>query len=339
MRRKTTKEFIEEAIKIHGDKYDYSKVKYINAYTNVSIICAKYGIFEQAPSNHLRGAGCKICNKIDKRRKPIEDLLEQCYHIHGNKYDYSKIKYINNKTKVEIICPKHGSFYQDMDHHLRGHGCPNCAVNKKDTLKSFIKKARKIHGDLYAYSNVEYVDSQTPIEIIDPKYGSFYQRPDSHLNGKGCWDRRSDKITKTKKIRGTICSSSIEIKAHKILNLYFGEEDVIYQYKSEEYPFWCDFYIKSLDLYIEFNAFFVHGNHFYNPKCKDDLLRRDILLKKSKDSQLYKTALDTWTKKDLLKRDTAIKNNLNYLVFWDYKLSDFLQWLDNFEDKPILNNL
>lgn len=77
MRKFTTKDFIEKAREVHGNRYDYSKVEYVNAHVPVTIICSKHGEFTQEPSNHLRGAGCLKCRKIDDRRMPVEEFIKK----------------------------------------------------------------------------------------------------------------------------------------------------------------------------------------------------------------------------------------------------------------------
>lgn len=339
MKKKTTKEFIDDAFHIHGDRYIYDKVVYVDAHTNVEIICKRHGSFFQTPSNHLKGGGCSLCNKVEKRRKSLKKLSEDIFRVHGNKYDYSKMNYKNNKTKVSIICPYHGEFKQDMDHHLRGQGCPKCAKNYSDNRDSFIAKAKKVHGDKYDYSLVDYVDSYTKVKIIDPNYGPFLITPNSHLNGRGSWEGRTDKINKTKRKNNTFHSSSNEKEVMGMLIKKFGKDDVIFQYNSEEYPYNCDFYIKSLDLYIELNIYFSHGGHWFDSNSIDDINKLLEWSYKSKKSNLYEKSVYVWTVADLMKRDTAISNGLNYLVFWDYNLNDFKFWYDNFDETNILCNL
>ena len=127
--RKTTEQFVESAKKVHGNKYDYSKVKYINNHIGVRIICHKHGEFVQQPNNHLQGQGCPICGKenaIKKLKKNTSVFIEEAKAVHGDKYDYSKVEYANNESKVCIICPEHGEFWQIPSAHLRGQGCPDC---------------------------------------------------------------------------------------------------------------------------------------------------------------------------------------------------------------------
>ena len=133
-RKSSTEQFIEKARKIHGNKYDYSKVNYANNHTKVEIICPEHGSFFQMPNNHvLLKRGCPICgvkSSAKAKESNTEEFIEKAKKIHGSKYDYSKVNYIDNKTKVEIICPKHGSFFQTPGGHLQGHGCCYCNTSR-----------------------------------------------------------------------------------------------------------------------------------------------------------------------------------------------------------------
>ena len=183
-KKKTTEEFIKDSIKIHGDKYDYSKVEYINNDTKVCIVCPIHGEFWQTPNKHLNGRGCQKCGGTN--RFTIDEFTQKSNEIHKFKYDYSKVEYVNNKTKVCIVCPIHGEFWQTPHAHIHGQGCPACGGTKKLTTKTFILRAREIHGWKYDYSKVEYIDSATKVCIICPDHGEFWQTPHDHLNGNGC---------------------------------------------------------------------------------------------------------------------------------------------------------
>ena len=185
-----TEEFIAKSLILYGDLYDYSRVVYVKSKQKVEIICRKHGSFFIRPNDFLNGHGCPQCYNEQrglKQRKSLDKFIKQSVEIHGNKYDYSKVNYINNKTKVCIICPEHGEFWQIPEDHLKGHGCKKCADVKSALQKSeFIEKARKIHGDLYDYSDVVYVNSYTPVKIKCEKHGFFYQKPTIHLSGCMC---------------------------------------------------------------------------------------------------------------------------------------------------------
>lgn len=182
-------EFIKKAKDKFGDKFDYSKVEYINSRTKVCIICPEHGEFWQTPSVHLSGSSCQRCG-IERTLKSTRydtGELEKLFHeIHKNKYKYNFDTFKNVNSKIEIVCPYHGSFYQRVEKHLRECGCPKCNGGIKYSLNEFIEKANKIHNYFYSYSKVEYINSDTEIIITCPVHGDFYQKPSTHLKGSGC---------------------------------------------------------------------------------------------------------------------------------------------------------
>ena len=181
----TTEQFIEKARLVHGDKYDYSKTFYNKMKENVCIICPEHGEFWQQPRHHLSGSNCPICNPYHSL--DLDAFLQKSREVHGDKYDYSKVMFKGNRTKVCIICPIHGEFWQLPPNHMRGSGCPFCADEKqRDTKEEFISKATKIHGDRYDYSKVKYVNSQTKVCIVCKEHGEFWQKANDHVQGRGC---------------------------------------------------------------------------------------------------------------------------------------------------------
>lgn len=181
---KTKEWFIENAIQVHGDKYDYSKVEYNGVSTKVCIICPEHGEFWQTPKDHLNGHGCFAC--YGKKLKTLNEFISDSRKIHGDKYDYSKVEYKNSKTKVCIICPEHGEFWQTPNAHLNGQGCNLCSKPIHDT-KSFINESKKIHGDKYDYSKVDYKRNKSKVCIICPEHGEFWQTPSLHVSQRcGC---------------------------------------------------------------------------------------------------------------------------------------------------------
>jgi hypothetical protein len=186
MNKFTKETFLQQASTVHGNKFDYSHVVYINNSTKVTIICPNGHTFDQTPSNHLMGKGCRYC--AGNVQSTTERFIERAKVIHGNLFDYSKTEYISYKVEVEILCPIHGSFDQTPDNHLKGKGCKYCADNVRLTKEQFIDRAKKIHSDKYDYSLVEYKNAHTKITIICPKHGNFDQLPNSHLRNNGCPD-------------------------------------------------------------------------------------------------------------------------------------------------------
>lgn len=143
MRRLTTEEFIERARKIHGDKYNYSKVNYERATEKIKIFCKEHKDFiYQLPHNHLQW-GCKKCAievLAQKRRLTEKEFIKNAKEIHGDKYDYSQVEYVNSRSDVIIICKIHGSFGQLGNRHLSGCGCPDCKHKNQGKVKEFLIK-------------------------------------------------------------------------------------------------------------------------------------------------------------------------------------------------------
>jgi hypothetical protein len=183
-KRVTTAEFIERSNLVHGDRYDYSLAEYraINRY--VTIICAKHGPFQQSPANHYQGKGCAECG--GSKPHSNESFINAAQAIHGDRYNYSMVKYHSNKAHVTIVCPHHGPFSQIAAVHLRGTGCPGCGGNRKHSTDSFIEKARSLQGERYDYSLVIYTGAHKNVRIICPHHGPFLQSPTNHLARKGC---------------------------------------------------------------------------------------------------------------------------------------------------------
>ncbi len=114
---------------VHGDTYDYSLVDYKKATIKVKIICKKHGVFEQKPHVHKSGHGCPACglkSRLDIRTSTQSCVIDRFEAVHGNMYDYSKVKYTNSRSDVVVICNIHGEFKQSANSHAQGNGCPAC---------------------------------------------------------------------------------------------------------------------------------------------------------------------------------------------------------------------
>lgn len=190
--KKHTKEsFIEKSKVKHNNKYNYDFVEYLDSKTKVKILCSIHGIFEQLPENHIKGSGCHKCG--GSNRSINEEFILKSEQIHNLKYEYSKVEYKNNKTKVEVICQYHGSFYISPSNHLKGVGCSKCVRKRKLTTIEFINKSKLIHDDKFDYIKTEYVNHKSPVLITCKKHGDFLQIANHHLNGRGCPSCRNSK--------------------------------------------------------------------------------------------------------------------------------------------------
>jgi hypothetical protein len=196
LNRLTTKNFIEKAIVIHGDKYDYSSVEYSTAHTKVLIHCKIPGHepFWQKPNTHLNGCGCKRCGKLNSikaSKLTTEKFIEKAIVIYGDKYDYTNSIYIDSHSKIEILCkvPGHDPFWQTPNNHLNNHGCQKCGnlltrAQKIKPVEQFLQEAESIHQNKYDYSKIRYVDRSTKIEILCkvPSHDPFWQTPNNHVH-------------------------------------------------------------------------------------------------------------------------------------------------------------
>ncbi len=194
-RIKSLCDFIDEANKIHNNKYDYSQTIYKLACDKIKIICKDHGEFMQQAYSHIRQKhGCPTCGKIKqvtKRTKTPEKFIEDSIKLHGNKYDYSKSNYFNDNSKIIIICKEHGEFEQEASNHLQGKGCNKCAdvircTKRSKTLDKFLLEAKNIHGNKYEYNNVVYKNTKSHILVTCKTHCDFKITPSNLLRGKGC---------------------------------------------------------------------------------------------------------------------------------------------------------
>lgn len=273
-------EFIEKAILKHGNKYNYSKFIYVNNWSKGLITCPDHGDFEQIPNSHLSGHGCPKCkieNSINVLKSNKQEFTKKAKKVHGDKYNYDKVKYKSANERILITCHKHGDFEQTPGCHLFGQGCPKCGYEKnsekfRSNTLEFIEKAKVIHGDLYDYSKVNYLTIKDKVTIICKKHGEFKQIASHHLSGSGC----------------QICKSSKgELAIKEILDKYnikyiveYGLPEIINRLKY-------DFYLPDYRLLIGFHGKQHYERIPYFHKTEDDFLKqktRDIL----KKDQVYR---------------------------------------------------
>jgi hypothetical protein len=189
-----TSVYLEQLNKIHGDKYDFSKVAYTTYDEKVLVTCYKHGEFRVKMSNLLNGGGCRKCGSLSGRTKDpkstdeTENFILRSKEVFGDTYSYSGLVYLGNKYPVTITCPQHGEFTQQPATHLRCKvPCPTCRKEDRSLLQdSWISKFKAIHGDLYDYSKVIFKRGSEPVEIVCSSHGSFTKSPSNHVNGAGC---------------------------------------------------------------------------------------------------------------------------------------------------------
>ena len=190
-KRKTQEQFILDSKAKHPDRFHYDKVVYTTNKTNVTIGCILHGDFTVSPANHLKGnGGCPSCKNItigEKVRKDDEFFLSKSKEVHGDKYDYSKSKYVLGAIPTVVICKEHGEFTILPSEHMRGSGCPACS---RDNLfvkeDEFLRRVRKAHGDKYGLDDLGFTGLAEEVTPVCSVHGKFSIIAGNFAKGAGC---------------------------------------------------------------------------------------------------------------------------------------------------------
>ena len=303
------KEYIQRAKDIHGNKYSYNKNGFKNIMSKIEIVCPIHGSFYQTLNAHINNKqGCEKCyhdSKIGKYKMTTEEFIKRAREVHGDKYDYSQTVYNGLKEKINIICPKHGEFWQVAYDHLRGFKCKKCKYeNNTDTTEEFIEKARKIHGDKYDYSKVKYINNHTEVCIICHKkdefgneHGEFWIKPSFHLMYMGCHKCNIKRLEK--EVENALKENGIQYiwqTNYKTFS-WLGKQSL-------------DFYLPDYNIAIE-----CQGEQHFKPKeyfGGEKRFREQI-------------------ERDTRKKELCIKNNINLLYFTHKKETPY-QCINTIDD-------
>lgn len=318
-RRKTTEEFINDARKVHGNKYNYSLVDYIGSKLKVIIICTIHGKFMQAPNQHLSGNRCPYC--YGNYRRTTDQFISKAKEIHGDKYDYSTTQYHTNVTNIEIKCHIHGIFLQLPSVHLNGSGCPTCVGKFRYDNESFISKANVIHNGKYDYSLIKYTNSVSRVIIRCSKHGEFNQRAYRHLQGQGC----------------PSCVNISESVVHDYIKSILPDKEIIHDKPWEPMcPKRPDIRIPDMKLIIEYDGEYHFRNdrfsdgHFIE-KRKVDLLKTHIALKEGYTTIRIPYKMNVRTKnewKELLQKELYLRDEPTIVIIGDYMDTLYLEYLN-----------
>jgi hypothetical protein len=275
--------FIEICNKVHNNKYDYSFLEQNDIKTRdiIKIKCEEHGEFKQKAWTHKTGGGCRKCHNESISKKignGLDLFIKKSKEVHGDRYDYSEVDYINNNTPVKIKCKEHCIFYQTPRTHIfRKSGCVKC---KRVTKDDIVNRSIKLHNNKYKYSNFEYNDENTVNDIIKvecPIHGEFTQIIKSHLSGAGCPYCRES--------RGEKFIESIFIKNGLIKGV-----DYIRQYKFKDcknkLPLPFDFFLPKINVCVEYDGdqhnrivSFFGGFKEYEKRKINDKIKDDFCLK------------------------------------------------------------
>ena len=305
LRLKFQKNFIEKAQKKHVDDngnplYYYDNVYYNGANERVTIICPIHGEFKQTPNNHLRGNKCPYCQNTVKRT--TEEFIKKAQEVHKNedgtpKYDYSITNYINKRTDIEYICPKHGVIKQNPSRHLHGNGCRFCAFERitklhKKSQEQFIKEAIEACKDKkYSFEKTIYIDRVSPVTVTcheldenGEEHGDFEISARSLLQGYGC--HKCGEI-KQKTFNRKPLEQFIK-EANDKFNSKYDYSDVVYINKDTEIEVICHNKDSNGNEHGKFKVKPVHHLHGSGcPKCNESRLEREIRIMLEKNNIEY----------------------------------------------------
>ena len=253
-RQKTTEQFVAESQEVWGNRWDYTNTVYVKALEALTITCPKHGDFKQIPVNHTRrSVGCMAC------RDQLTDtptFIKKASKTWGSRWGYSKVEYINQKSKVIIQCSSHGDFKQMPKSHIKGYvGCPQCH-GMIVTQKDFVSRGKLAHPDRsWDYSEAEYINMKTPIRLTCSEHGEYRQRAEKHLLGMvGCVPCQSTQSSqKEKDLANFISTLGMDYQTNC--------RGLISPPKSE-----IDVYIPSKKIGVEFNGLYWHSSKFRDSK-------------------------------------------------------------------------
>ena len=264
---------------------------------------------KKATNEERYGDTC-VMNNPDIRAKHQETCIEKYGVDHPMRIDKNRAAFSlrlkehaeeYNKKSRETCMEKYGVpyYFQTDDFRKMMHD----KASSDDAIGRMMKSMVSMYGVMYSHQ-IPSVKEQFRQRVIDNR------------------DDFNRKRLATVMENNTFNSSKCEDKLYDLLVELFGESDVCRQYNSDEYPYACDFYIKSRNMYIELNAHWSHGGHWYTDDDADV-----VSCWSERNTTYYNNAISVWTKRDVDKRNCAIRNKLNYIVFWDKKLSDAILWI------------
>ena len=290
-RRYTTSSFRARMSELFGDSLDFSETTF--GTTNkekVEVKCPTHGKFQRRADQLTRGQGCPKCGRERVGKVKLigtDEFVRRAKETHGDRYDYSKVKYINSSTPVTIGCTTHGEFQQKPAYHtLNAAGCPKCGRDKANnamlvTFDEFVKQSKSVHGDRYTYPEQTLTGTKDDVRIICPEHGEFTQRPNNHTNGAGCPKCWSGTAKWEGELQQMLADAGIEAVTNQRI---LGQKEI-------------DVLIPSLNLGIELHGLYWHTERFTTSSTHADKLQ----LAEEAGIRLVQVFEDEWqTRKDVV---------------------------------------
>ena len=283
---------------------------------------------------------CILCDYVTESRRSLPNHIHSSHHLKSKDF-YDKY-YKTDEEGICQYCHKQTKF-KNMFVGYNAHCCVRCSSldpnvqnkNKQTNSEKYEYETPLVNPEVRQTMFTDEAKQKRKIHIketFNNKYGGHPMRTEAvkqkcaETNKKkygGSTPTSSSQVTK--KIRRTANKKLKELECYNYLCTKYKE--VIREYKSELYPYKCDFYIKDINMYIELYLFWMHGGHRYNSDDINDQKTLDYW--KSKNTDIYKRAIDIWTNKDIIKYTIAKQNKLNYQVF--YSLNDFYDFFNKEE--------
>ena len=296
MSKLTQEEFIRRAKDVHGEKYDYSISCYKGAKEKIKYICPKHGVIEQNAHSHLLGHGCRYCSSEDSHEDSRDtkiSFINKAREVHGDKYDYSLVNYINSQTKVAIICHEkdalgneHGVFWQKPYSHLQGFRCPRCNGRNR-TTEEWIAEAKTIYPEgKYSFGKTNYTHARDKVIVTCSEHGDFLTLSRDFLRGHGCPKCQLSKLEYS--VERELQKAGINYESQKFFEWL--------------YPLKPDFYIPSSNIIIE-----CQGEQHY--KDKEYFNKREGLKERKE--------------RDARKRQLCSENGIELIYFTEPKFAKF----------------
>lgn len=265
-----TEEFIVKCKETHGDKYDYANVEYKNPKTVITIFCKIHKVyFTQNGYAHMRGAtSCKQCISEIRRNINIlneEDFLKRCQEVDLKKGNHIKYlsKYINMNSPIKVECLDCGEVWEQLAcNRAKGQGCPNCKGVKVLTKEKFIERAKKIHGDKYDYSFVDYKNAWEKVKVFCKSCNTFFLVfPHLHAGTSN----------------QTGCPHCLESKGVRKIRVYLENNNIEFEQEYKLNNVFLDFYIpsKKIALEIDGEQHFIKEHYFNKRNAKKNNITLD----------------------------------------------------------------
>lgn len=299
----TNEEFIERLKEKFGDRFDYSKVNYVNSRSEVTLICNNCGTEFQKNAKWILNqknpcTGCDYKNKDLNKRK----FLDRVKNKFGDKLSFTEIDYKNAKCDIKVHCNECGYDFNTTPDFLIGtkFGCPNCArINSRKTVEEFIAKSREKHGDKYEYDRVTDLPEglETYVEIYCNQCKKYFrQKAKMHINGCGCQS----------------CARRMSSYEFDIIDFvkkrYNGE--IVHGDRTVLCPKEIDVYFPDCKIGVE-----VTGNYWHSTYVKND---RQHLFQKFKEADAKGVKLYTFYEDELINRkDVCLSMILGSLGVYD----------------------